>query len=81
MVSDIFLEQELVRQLDDEAMMAKEWGKTLETYREHFRKHARTEVAQRFAELEALSELSKDQQQEYDTLLKQMGNALSKQDS
>ena len=81
MVSEIFLEQELVHQLDDEVMMTKEWGKTLETYREHLRKHARTEVAQRFAELETLSELSKDQQWEYDTLLKQMGNSQSKKDS
>ena len=81
MASEIFLEQELVHQLDDEAIMTKEWDKTLETYREHLRKHARTEVAQRFAELEVLSELSQDQQQEYDRLLKEMGNAQSKKDS
>lgn len=77
MISEIFLEQELVHQLDDEAMMAKEWSKTLETYHEHLRKHTRTEVAQRFAKLEMLSELSQDQQREYDRLLKQMGSSQS----
>jgi hypothetical protein len=72
-VSEVFLEQDMTHaDEDDQEKLEKEWKKTLQTYREQLKRHKLGDVAAKIATLEALQELSKEQQAEYETLLKQL---------